>query len=128
MTNLARGTFDVTITPGEPTGPFGRMTFDKRWHGDLAGSGQGEMLTSGDPAAGAAAYVALEGVEGALSGRRGSLSFHQYGTMVGEEHGLIYEVVTGSGDGELAGITGSLALTIEEDGTHRYELSYELPG
>ncbi|MGZ6829053.1 MAG: DUF3224 domain-containing protein [Nocardioidaceae bacterium] len=32
----------------------------------------------------------------------------------------------GSGTGELAGIVGTLHLDIEEDGTHRYELTYDL--
>jgi hypothetical protein len=34
--------------------------------------------------------------------------------------------VPGSGEGELAGIAGKLDLTIEDDGTHRYALEYEL--
>ncbi|MBG6213408.1 MULTISPECIES: DUF3224 domain-containing protein [unclassified Cryobacterium] len=32
----------------------------------------------------------------------------------------------GSGHGELNGITGTFHLTIEDDGTHRYELDYEV--
>jgi Protein of unknown function (DUF3224) len=39
---------------------------------------------------------------------------------------LHYEVVPGSGSGSLEGITGTFVLTIESDGTHRYELEYEL--
>jgi hypothetical protein len=38
---------------------------------------------------------------------------------------LHYEVVPGSGTGELEGIAGTLDLTIEPDGTHRYELQYD---
>jgi hypothetical protein len=34
--------------------------------------------------------------------------------------------VPGSGHEELTGITGTLLLTIEDDGTHRYELDYEV--
>jgi len=39
---------------------------------------------------------------------------------------LHYEVVPGSGTGGLAGVTGILHLDVGEDGTHRYELKYEL--
>jgi Protein of unknown function (DUF3224) len=37
-----------------------------------------------------------------------------------------YGVVPGSGRDELAGITGALHLDIDHDGTHRYELEYDL--
>jgi hypothetical protein len=35
-------------------------------------------------------------------------------------------VVPGSGAGELSGISGILRLTIDEGGTHHYELEYDL--
>jgi hypothetical protein len=41
------------------------------------------------------------------------------------EQELRYDVVPGSGTGELAGIDGTLALTIDGRG-HTYELSYTL--
>ena len=37
---------------------------------------------------------------------------------------LTYEVVPGSGQGELAGLAGSVRLTVADDGTHSYELDY----
>ena len=51
MTHLARGTFTVQMTPqGEPGThegvSLGRMLLDKRFEGDLAGTGQGQMLTA----------------------------------------------------------------------------------
>jgi hypothetical protein len=39
---------------------------------------------------------------------------------------LHYEVVPGSGERRLSGITGTLRLTIDSDGTHHYELEYDL--
>lgn len=39
---------------------------------------------------------------------------------------LHYAIVPGSGYGEFNGITGTFRLTIEDDGTHRYELDYEI--
>jgi len=37
-----------------------------------------------------------------------------------------YEVVPGSGHGALEGIEGTLHLTVDDDGTHRFELEYEI--
>ena len=128
MSDRATGTFDVTLTPGDPEvgGAVGRFDFTKVFHGDLAGSGAGVMLSGGDPASGSAGYVAIETVDGALRGRSGGFALQQFGQMDRGEPTLRYEVVPGSGHGELDGITGTFELTIEEDGTHRYVLDYEL--
>jgi hypothetical protein len=44
----ASGTFDVKLTPQEDEGvgdqTIGRMSIDKQYHGDLEGSGLGQML------------------------------------------------------------------------------------
>jgi hypothetical protein len=64
-------------------------------------------------------------VEGTLHGRAGSLAFQQLGVMRDGDQELRYDVVPGSGTGELAGIDGTLALTIDGRG-HTYELSYTL--
>jgi hypothetical protein len=50
----------------------------------------------------------------------------QFGAMQGGSQTLHYEVVPGSGTGQLTGITGTLHLDINEDGTHHYELHYDL--
>ena len=125
MTQTARGTFEVTITPQESDDGIGHLTLDKTWTGDLAGTGHGLMLSAGDPASCRAGYVALEVVDGSLHGRTGTLAFQQLGVMRDGDQELRYDVVPGSGTGELADITGSLALTIDERG-HTYELTYTL--
>lgn len=123
----ARGTFDVSIVPASPEleGAVGRFEFDKTFHGDLEGESAGIMLTAGDRSTGSAGYAAIEVVRGVLNGRRGSIAFAQLGLMHAGEQSLRYEVVPGSADGELAGLTGHMALDIDGDGTHRYELTYE---
>jgi hypothetical protein len=126
MSQTAHGTFEVTITPQDPDGGIGRFALTKTWQGDLSGTGHGLMLSAGDPAQGAAGYVALEVVDGALHGRSGSLAFQQLGVMRDGDQELRYDVVPGSGTGDLAGLTGSLALTIDEAG-HSYALTYDLP-
>ena len=125
MTETAQGTFEVTITPQDSDDGIGRLTIAKTWSGDLAGTGHGLMLSAGDPTQGSAGYVALETVDGSLHGRAGTFAFQQLGVMhAGDQH-LDYRVVPGSGTGELVGITGSLALTIDERG-HTYVLTYAL--
>ena len=84
------------------------------------------MLAAGDPAAGSAGYVAIESVDGAVDGRRGTFALQQMGTMHAGGSRIEYVVVPGSGTGELAGVGGVMRLTVEADGTHRYELSYTL--
>jgi hypothetical protein len=128
MTDLARGTFDVQITPAEsgPAPGIGQLAIAKQWHGDLNGAGSGLMLSAGDPAQQRAGYVAIEVVEGTLHGRAGGFAFQQLGVMRPEGQELAYSVVPGSGTGELAGLEGTLALVIAEGGTHSYELAYTL--
>jgi len=128
MTRTASGTFEVSLAPGlaELDGAVGRFELTKRFHGDFDGTGTGVMLSAGDPQAGTAGYVAIETVNGRLCDREGGFALQQFGTMRGGQQTLHYEVVPGSGDGELTGISGTLHLTIDEDGTHHYELEYDL--
>ncbi|MGZ4617730.1 MAG: DUF3224 domain-containing protein [Frankiaceae bacterium] len=128
MTSTAKGTFDVTMQPGaaELDGAVGRFDLSKTFHGDIEGAGIGVMLSGGDPQSGAAGYVAIESVRGRLGEREGGFALQQFGSMYAGSQTLHYEVVPGSGTGELAGIVGTLHLDIEEDGTHRYELTYDL--
>lgn len=127
MTHRAKGTFQIGMRPAEASSPhLGRMTFDKTWDGDLRGESVGEMLSIGDPKSGTAAYTVLEVLNGTLGGRGGSFAFHQYGTMLAGQLALTYEIVPGSGSGELTGITGELKLTVV-DRVHCYELEYRFP-
>jgi Protein of unknown function (DUF3224) len=125
---VARGTFEVHLVPGpgELDETVSRFEFTKTFQGDLEGSGTGVMLSSGNPESGAAGYVAMETVCGTLGGREGGFALQQFGTMLDGAQTLHYEVVPGSGDRGLIGISGRLRLTIDGDGTHRYELEYEI--
>ena len=128
MTSTAKGTFDVELVPGpeELHGAISRFELSKHFHGDLDGIGIGLMLSGGNPQDGAAGYVAIETVTGHLHGREGSFALQQFGTLRGGSQTLHYEVVPGSGSVELAGLSGTLTLTISEDGTHHYGLDYDL--
>ncbi len=128
MVDTARGTFAVTMQPGpaELDGAISRFELSKAFHGDLKGTGVGVMLSGGVLQVGAAGYVAIETVDGNLGGRQGSFALQQFGSLHGGSQTLHSEVVPGSGSGQLDGLTGTLHLNIDEDGTHRYELEYQL--
>jgi hypothetical protein len=130
MTTRATGTFDVTLTPQSTderpdAGPLARLAIDKRFHGDLEGASRGEMLSAGTPTAGSAGYVAIERVDGALHGRRGTFALMHFGTMTRGAPSLTIAVVPDSGTGELAGLSG--AMTIDRGGgRHAYTFDYAL--
>jgi hypothetical protein len=132
MTNHARGTFDVKVTPqpqDDPVaGPFGRLFLDKQFHGDLDGSSKGQMLASGTGVDGSGAYVALELVTGTLAGRRGSFILQHNGTMQKNVPTLVVKVVPDSGTEQLAGLTGTMTIVVA-GGKHSYDLEYSIdPG
>lgn len=128
MSRIATGTFDVRMQPGRPEldATVNRFELSKTFHGDLEAEGAGIMLSCGDPQSGSAGYVAIETVRGRLSGLEGGFALQQLGLMRDGAQTLHYEVVPGSGDGALHGIAGTCHLAIDDDGTHRFELSYEL--
>lgn len=124
----ATGTFQITMTPGAPEveGAISRMELTKTFSGGIDGTGSGVFLSSGDPQDGEAGYVAIEVVHGRVEDRKGSFALQQFGMMHAGSQTLHYEVVPGSGRGALEGIVGSFHLNVDDDGTHRYELVYEI--
>ena len=123
----ATGTFDVTLTPASaPDAPVGRMALSKVFHGDLAATSVGDMLSFRAPVPGSAGYVAMERVTGTLDGRAGAFALQHSGTMTRGAPTLSVTVVPDSGTGALEGQRGRM--TIESvDGQHRYGFRYELP-
>jgi hypothetical protein len=127
----ASGSFTVTISPQAPEDGVGdpgiaRMALDKRFEGGLQARALGQMLAMRTPVEGSAAYVALDRVEGLLLGRRGGFSLHHRGVMDRGVPALEVTIVPDSGTGELAGISGRLAIRIEGK-EHFYELEFDLP-
>lgn len=127
---IANGTFEVDLTPQSLADPgadagLGRLSIDKRFHGDLAGSSKGEMLSARTSVETSAGYVAIEKVTGTLHGRRGTFVLQHSSTMnrgAGEQN---ITVVPDSGTGELVGLAGRMTIQIEA-GEHRYVLEYSL--
>ncbi len=125
------GPFDVTRTPvGEPEREgcteTARMLLDKQYFGDLAATGKGQMLTAMTDTKGSAAYVAIERVTGTLGGKTGSFVIQHAGTMSGGAEQLAIGIVPDSGTGQLAGITGTMAIRVVER-KYFYDVDYALP-
>lgn len=121
----ASGSFAVELKPQkDESAPAGRMIISKKYSGDLAGSGVGQMLSK-RASGGVAVYMALEEFSGTLNGRKGGFTLVHNGKMSGEGRSLDIRIVEGSGTGELKNISGDLKV-IQKGGAHRYELVYEL--
>jgi hypothetical protein len=102
------------------------MSIDKVFHGDLQATSTGEMLTAGTDVEGSAGYVAIERVIGTLHGRSGSFALQHSGLMTRGAPQLTITVVPDSGAGQLAGLAGTMGITITADGTHSYDFEYTL--
>ena len=132
MTHHASGPFDVKVTPQKPdsqvarTANLGRLTIDKRFHGDLEASGRGEMLATQSDVKGSAGYVALERVTGKLQGRSGSFVLLHSATMKRGAPETTITVVPDSGTGELTGLAGSMRIKVAADGGHSYEFDFRI--
>ena len=131
MTQHATGPFEVKLTPLEPANKtednsLGRMSIDKKFHGDLEATSRGEMLTAGTAAKGSAGYVAIERVSGSLKGHTGTFILQHNATMNRGTPQLNIVVVPDSGTGELTGLTGTMSIIIAEGGKHSYDFAYTL--
>ncbi|MGH8131800.1 MAG: DUF3224 domain-containing protein [Steroidobacteraceae bacterium] len=132
MSQRAAGPFDVKVTPQKPdtqiarAANLGRLTIDKRFHGDLEGISKGEMLATQTEVPGSAGYVALERVTGKLQGRSGSFVLQHSATMKRGTPTSSVTVVPDSGSGELKGIAGKMTITVASDGAHTYEFDYRI--
>jgi len=132
MSQRAAGAFDVKVTPQKPdtqiarAANLGRLTIDKRFHGDLEGISKGEMLATQTEVPGSAGYVALERVTGKLKGRAGSFVLQHSATMTRGSPKANISVVPDSGTGELQGISGTMSITVGADGSHSSEFDYKI--
>ncbi|MFD0740525.1 DUF3224 domain-containing protein [Lysobacter koreensis] len=130
MAQQVKGEFDVTRSAQPPCDmgdgiEAGHNRFDKRFRGDLDASSVVHMLAVGTGTPGSAAYVAIERVSGSLQGRSGTFFLQHNGVMTRGAAKLSLTVVPDSGTGELAGLSGAMAIEIT-DGKHFYTFDYAL--
>jgi hypothetical protein len=130
MSKIVEGAFDVKMIPQSADSAggesIGRMLLDKRFHGALDATSKGQMLAMRTAVEGSAGYVAMEVVTGKLDGRQGSFVLQHSGIMNRGAPTLTLTVVPDSGTGELAGLSGSMAIDIAA-GKHGYRFDYSLP-
>lgn len=137
MPESAKSSFNVTgwdPTPyeaGSPGGPaLSRAVVRKQFSGDLSGESVADLLMcQADPKdfSAGAGYVASERVEGTLGGRKGTFVLQHWGVSGGgKPESTGGHVVPGSGTGELAGLSGSVEISVDEDGAHTLTMEYEL--
>lgn len=111
-------------TQADPGAPAGRMVLSKTYHGDLHGTGIGQMISKRTEG-GAAVYYAIEEFSGSVEGRSGAFTLVHQGRMTKDAQSLEVQILEGSGSGELTTIAGSMVISQGADG-HVYELAYEL--
>lgn len=107
--------------------PVGIATMVKSFDGDVRGRATTLFTAAFDQAAGRGTYIAMESFEGVVLGARGSFNFIHTASTTGQDRSHeFFLVVPGSGTDELAGISGTGAMSVDPDGTHRIELDIDL--
>ena len=125
----ARGPMDVNME-SEP--PFldrdglklNHSAVSKTFHGEMAGTSEAHMIAAFTATPGSAGYVAIEHFTGSVGGRTGSFVMQHSGIMNRGDAQLTVNIVPDSGNGELAGISGTLDIE-NSDGQHSYVLDYD---
>lgn len=124
MEATGKFTLKMTPQPARDSAPgMASFLLEKVFEGDIVGTALGEMTSAGDPSKGGAGYVAMERITGTLGGKTGSFVLQHSATMNAGAFDLRIVVAPGSGDGELAGITGTFALNPKD---HSFVLTYDL--
>ncbi len=122
------GEFDVKLTPLAADGPeasIQRLSLDKQFRGGLQGTSKGQMLAVTTDVKDSAGYVAIERFTGTLGGHDGGFVLQHHGIMTRGTGNLTVTIVPDSGTGGLAGIAGTMTITIT-GGKHLYDVEYEL--
>jgi len=124
----AKGEFEVKLVPLQDDMPdkMGRMSLDKKFTGDLVGTGRGQMISGMGEVEGSGVYVAVERVSGTIGERTGTFLLYHQGVMTRGTPNLKVLVVPDSGTGDFKGITGTLNINIAADGKHFYDFEYAL--
>lgn len=107
--------------------PTGRAHMRKRFFGEIEGRSITQFVYAFDHEQATGTYVAMESFEGRIGERRGNVNFWHAATTVGgqdrqDPHGAL---VPGSGTGGLEGLTGSVDISIDADGTHHLTLDLD---
>lgn len=128
---LVKSTFKIAGWEEEPfdepdEGPrLTRAHIKKSFHGGLSGTGN-LVYVMAYLDGGSASFTGFEKVAGSLDGRTGSFVLRHTGSYDGGVATAEYEVVAGSGTGELAGLTGVGGFSAGDGEEHDMTLDYEV--
>jgi hypothetical protein len=125
MTSTATASFTVDQWEPQASDEFAgteltRVAIAKTFTGAVEGTSKVELLAANN--ATSRAYVGFERLEVSVDGRKGAFVLHH---TADEESGMTVKILTGSGSGELTGITGTATIEIDGD-DHRLTLDYTL--
>ncbi len=131
MGELVEGDFEVTSWNEEPaaglegTVKVTTARIGQRFSGGIEADTIADMVMTYRPD-GTAEFVGHHRVLGTLGGRSGSLVLRATGTYDGAVARTDFEVIDGSGTGELDGIRGSGIASADHGstGTYRFELDF----
>jgi hypothetical protein len=133
MATRANTTFDILSWDEAPCGEanelptLARASTKVAYHGDIEAESisEGPMVYLEDSTA---SYLSMERVTGSINGRTGTFVLRATGVFADGAAQTQWEVVPGSGTGELRGLrgTGGYRATEGRKGHHAY-LDYELP-
>jgi Protein of unknown function (DUF3224) len=116
----------IDWSPGVTTGvPIGEINMVKTFTGDIDGRSETRFIggISADQSTGG--YAAMESFEGSINGLHGSINFvHIQIISGGTVTSMHVDIVAGSGTSELEGISGTGAIRVDPDGTHRFSLEF----
>jgi hypothetical protein len=118
-------TYEEEIYDEDEGATLGRTHITRTFQGDVEGKSTAELLTA-QTEKGSAAYVALDRISGRLDRREGSFVLLHHGTVSSQGADVAGSIVPGSGTGELRGLRGQGQIAVDEDGTHKLTLEYEL--
>src|SRR4051794_25194333 len=100
----------------------------KRFRGGLDGTAETLFTSAFDQERGIGTYLAMESFTGTLDGRRGTVkpAPNAPTQRTPAQPHQVDVILHGTRPGELAGLTGTGRMRIDNDGTHRLDLDYEL--
>jgi hypothetical protein len=124
------GRFDITswdeeVVEDAEGAKLVRARNTKSFEGGITGTSAAELLQA-LAGGGTAVYVAIERVTAAVDGRKGTFVLRHSALADGDRGDMRVDVVPNSGTGELAGLTGVLAIAMSEAGEHTYSFEYAL--
>ena len=94
-------------------------------HGEIEATGPGRYLMQ-YPTAETCHYAGYLVMDGTLDGKSGQFIIYEVGDWTNGIAASKWQIVEGSGTGELRGITGQGSYSAQHDKTVHYELSYEI--